>query len=88
MLDVIFYFKLRNIVISQFWVRNIVLVIFIKIKTRLNAFFKTNGILGCVGDKIKFHQKSTYILFLLVFLTSKMNLMIILNYLEALWKKI
>jgi hypothetical protein len=42
MLYVILYFKLRNFVISQFGIRNIVTVILKKIKTRLNAFFVTN----------------------------------------------
>jgi hypothetical protein len=42
MLNVILYFKLRKFVVSQFGIRNTVLVIFLKIKTRLNAFFITN----------------------------------------------
>jgi hypothetical protein len=41
-LYVILYFRLRNFVISQFGIRNIVLVILKKIKTRSNAFFITN----------------------------------------------
>jgi hypothetical protein len=42
MLYVILYFKLRNFVISQFGIRNIVMVIFIKIKTRLRVDFSKN----------------------------------------------
>jgi hypothetical protein len=34
--------KLRNFVISQFEIRNIVLIILIKKKTRLNKLFITN----------------------------------------------
>jgi hypothetical protein len=39
MLYVILYFKLRNFVISQFEIRNTILVIFIKLKTRLKMQF-------------------------------------------------
>jgi hypothetical protein len=42
MLFLILYFKLRNFGISQFGIRNIFWSVFIKIKTRLNAFFITN----------------------------------------------
>ena len=42
MLYVILCFKLINFVISHFGIRNIVLVIFYKKETRLNAFFKTD----------------------------------------------
>jgi hypothetical protein len=52
MLYVILYFKLRNIVISQFGIRNIVLVIFKKkIKTRLNSYFTNNKMLSKIAKK-------------------------------------
>ena len=41
----------------------------------------------CVEGKIKFHQKSTQILLLLMFLTSRMNFMIIGHDLALLGKK-